>query len=133
MRQRVVPGDADDEVESERLSVRTALSRSLVFSPQLSPNPFTPNGDGVNDVVNISYKLLRVTSEVPVLIEIYDLSGRLVKQVHSGDDPLGEYSHTWDGTDNSNSVVPPGLYLYRIDADVQSRHETTAGIVSVAY
>ena len=133
VRQRILPGDAAVEVESERLSVTTSLSSSLVFSPQVSPNPFTPNDDGVNDVVNISYKLLRVTSSVPVSIEIFDLSGRLMKQVYMGDDPLGEYSHNWDGTDNSNSLVPPGLYLYRISADLQSELETNSGIFSVAY
>ena len=133
VRQLVIPGDANSAVESDRLSVTTALSRSVVFSPRVSPNPFTPNGDGINDVANISYKLLRVTSAVPVVIEVFDLSGRLVKQVYAGDDPLGEYSHVWDGTDRANRLVPPGLYLYRIAADVQSQHETNNGILSVAY
>ena len=133
VRQRVTPGNAADEVESDRLSVSTSLSSSLVFSPQISPNPFTPNGDGINDVVNISYKLLRLTSAVPVSIEIFDLSGRLVKRMYSGEDPLGEYSHPWDGTDSFNKLVPPGLYLYRIVVDVQSGQETKSGILALAY
>jgi gliding motility-associated-like protein len=133
VRQRIIPGNAADEIESDLLSVRTSLSSSLVFSPQVSPNPFTPNGDGINDIVTISYKLLRITAAVPVSIEIFDLSGRLVKQVYAGDDPFGEYSHVWDGTDSSNSLVPPGLYLYRIMADVQSERQISNGVVSVAY
>ena len=133
VRQRVVPGNAADEIEGDRLSVTTSLSQSLVFSPRVSPNPFTPNGDGVNDVVNISYKLLRVTSAVPVSIEVFDLSGRLVARVYAGEDPLGEYAHFWDGTDASNALVPPGLYLYRLVADLQSGRETTSGVVAVAY
>ena len=133
VRQRVSPGNAADEIESDQLSVRTSLSNSLVFSPQISPNPFTPNGDGVNDVVNISYKLLRLTSAVSVSIEVFDLSGRLVKRVYSGQDPLGEYSHPWDGTDDSNKLLPPGLYLYRIVVGVQSGQETSSGILSVVY
>lgn len=133
VRQRVVPGNATNEIEGDRLSVRTALSESLVFSPRISPNPFTPNGDGVNEVVNISYKLLRLTSAVPVAIEIYDLSGRLVRRVYEGEDPVGEYSHVWDGRDDSNGLVPPGLYLYRLVVDVQSEQETSSGVVAVAY
>lgn len=133
VRQRIVPGNAIDEIESDRIAVRTSLSRTLLFSPSISPNPFTPNGDGVNDVVNISYTLLRVTSGVPVSIEIFDLSGRLVKHVHSGVDPLGQYANTWDGTDDSNRIVPPGLYVYRIEADVHLEKEVSSGIVSVAH
>ena len=133
VRQRVVPGNAADEIESDRLSVTTALSRSLVASTRVSPNPFTPNGDGVNDVVGVSYKLLRVTAAVPVAIEVFDVAGRPVRRVYAGDDPLGEYSHVWDGTDDAGLLVPPGLYLYRISADVQSRRETRSGAVSVVY
>ena len=99
VRQRVVPGNATDEIEGDRQSVRTALSESLVFSPQISPNPFTPNGDGV----------------------------------YEGEDPVGEYSHAWDGRDDSDELVPPGLYLYRLVVDVQSGKETNSGVVAVAY
>ena len=133
VRQRIIPGNATDEIESDRLTVTTSLSSALMFSLEVSPNPFTPNGDGVNDVVSMSYKLLRVTAAVAVSIEIYDLSGQLVKRLYEGENPLGEYAHTWDGTDNSNRLVPPGLYMYRIAADLQSERESNNGILSVAY
>ena len=133
VRQRVVPGNANDEIESDRLSVTTALSKSLVFSPQVSPNPFTPNADGVNEAARISYKLLRLTSAVPVSLEIYDLSGRLLRRVYEGEDPAGEYSHPWDGRDDSDELVPPGLYLYRLVVEVQSGKETSSGVIAVAY
>ena len=133
VRQRIAPGNAADEIESDRLSVTTSLSRSLIFSPEIAPNPFTPNGDGVNDLVYFSYKLLRVTTAVPLSIEIFDLSGQRVKRVYAGENPLGKYSHQWDGTDSFNRRVPPGLYLYRIVLDVQSGQETNSGILSVIY
>ena len=99
VRQQIEPGNAADEAESERLSVRTSVGQSLLFAPRVSPNPFTPNNDAINDVLNISYTLLRVTTPVPVSVDIYDLSGTLVKQVYAGDDPIGEYARPWDGTD----------------------------------
>lgn len=133
VRQRVIPGDAAVEIDSDGIAVTTSPARSLVFSPKVAPNPFTPNGDGVNDAASISYKLLRVTSAVPVSLAIFDLSGRLVKEVYAGDDPLGEYSHDWDGTDTANRRVPPGMYLYRLVVDLQSAQETHTGILSVAY
>ena len=133
VRQRINPGNAADEIESDGIAVKTSLSSSLVFAPQIGPNPFTPNGDAINDVAHISYKLLRVTSQVPVSVEIFDLSGRLVKQIYAGDIPIGEYSHSWDGTDHSNRLVPPGLYLYRIAVDIQSEEGIKSGIIAVAY
>ena len=132
VRQRVIPGNASDGIVGDRLSVTTSFSNSVVFSPDVSPNPFTPNGDGINDAVTIRFSLLRVTSAVPVSIEIFDLSGRLITRVYAGDDPLGEYTHTWDGTNQSRNRVPPGLYLYRLVVDVQSDKETYSGIISVA-
>ena len=133
VRQQVSAGDAVAEVDSDQLAVQAPLSASLLFSPRFEPNPFTPNGDGVNDVVRISYKLLRLTTAVPLSIAIHDLSGRLVKRVYSGDDPLGEYDRTWDGRDDAGRRVPPGLYLCRIEADLESDRETAVGLLSVAY
>ena len=133
VRQRLIPGDAAGEVESERLSVTTSLSSSLLFSPRAEPDPFTPNGDGVNDLANISYKILRLTSEAPASIAIFDLSGRLVRNLYAGEDPLGEYSHDWDGTDDSGRLVPPGVYLYRLTIELQSQRESSSGTLSVAY
>ena len=132
VRQRILPGNAADEIDSDRLSVTTAFSNSLLLGWKISPNPFTPNGDGINDAAEISYKLVRVTSPVRVSIGIYSLSGRLVKQVHEGENPIGEYARYWDGTDSSDRPVAPGLYLCRIAADVRHR-ETGTGILSVAY
>ena len=132
VRQRILPGNAAHEIDSDRLSVTTALSNSLLLGWKISPNPFTPNGDGINDAAKISYKLVRVTSPVRVSIGIYSLSGRLVKQVYEGESPVGEYARFWDGTDSSGRRVAPGLYLYRIAADVRHR-ETGIGILSVAY
>jgi len=131
--QQIIPGNAADEIESDLLSVKTALARSLVLSPHISPNPFTPNGDNINDTVDISFTLLRVTAPIPVSIEVFDLSGRLVKRLYSGNDVIGEYSYAWDGTDGSNKLVPPGIYLYRITAELQSEQEIKDGIISVIY
>lgn len=89
--------------------------------------------ESCNDLVGISYKLLRLTATAPVSVEIHDLSGRLVRRVYSGDDPLGEYVRQWDGLDEANALVPPGLYVCRIAVDVQSQRETATCVISVAY
>lgn len=133
VRQRVAPGNAADEIEADELSVKTSLARSLLLPVEIRPNPFTPNGDGINDRTSISYKLLRLTSAVPVSIRIVDLSGRLMRRIFDGDDALGEHTHIWDGTDDSGRLVPPGLYLCLIEADIQLHRETTTALLCVAY
>jgi hypothetical protein len=133
VRQRVAAGDAAVEAEGDRLSVTTSLSDRLLFVPSITPNPFTPNGDGVNDVIHISYQLLRLTATVPVTITVHDLSGREVKRLYEADQTLGEYEQTWDGTDESNQRVPPGLYICSVRAAVQSAVETRLALLGVAY
>ena len=105
----------------------------MLFAPRVFPTPFTPNGDAINDVLTISYTLLRVTAPVPVSVGIYDLSGTLVKQVYAGEDSIGEYARSWDGTDRSNRLVAPGIYLYRLAVDLHAEKEVRSGIVSVVY
>ena len=133
VRQQIEPGNAADEAESEQLSVRTSVGRSLLFSPRVFPRIFTPNNDAINEVLTISYTLLRVTAPVPVSVAIYDLSGALIKQVYAGDDSVGEYARSWDGTDRFNRRVAPGIYLYRLAVDLHTGTEVSSGIVSVVY
>ena len=133
VRQQIEPGNAADEAESEQLSVRTSVGRSLLFAPRAFPRIFTPNNDAINEILTISYTLLRVTAPVPVSVAIYDLSGALIKQVYAGDDSVGEYARFWDGTDGSNRRVAPGIYIYRLAVDLYTGTEVSSGIVSVVY
>jgi len=61
---------------------------------------------------------LAVTSRV--CARICDLSGRMVRVIV--EDELGRGSHEliWDGTDATGSLVPPGMYLSRVNVDGQS-------------
>ena len=133
VRQKINPGNVADEIESDVLTVITSLAESILSSPEVSPNPFTPNGDGVNDLLNISYTILRLTAPVPVSIDIYDLSGVFIKTVYSGNDSVGQYTRHWDGGDNKDNLVPPGIYVYRISVEAQEEEETATGTISVVY
>lgn len=130
--QQVNSGDATIDLPGNELSVRTSLEGSLITSVDVSPNPFTPNGDGINDVTDISYSFLRLTSPASVSVDVYDLSGRRVKQVYSGEDASGRYAQRWDGQGN-DAVVPPGMYIYRISVDADEGESTVSGVVSVVY
>jgi len=72
------------------------------------PNPFTRG-------VTLGYQL---AAPARVWLSVYDVSGRLVRTLVAGRrEPSGERSATWDGADGDGRLLPPGIYLYRLDAD----------------
>ena len=133
--QRVGDGDANGVVDSET-TVVLALERGQVLGDIEIDRAVTPNGDGINDVLTIGFSLMRVGSPTPVRVEVYDLSGRLVNELHDAPESAGRHSLAWDGVDQSGALVPPGLYLLRVDVDVDSKtskNTSTRRLVHVAY
>ena len=51
-----------------------------------------------------------------VQITIFDLSRNAVKQVTLENQPLGDGSWQWDGTDNQGQALAAGIYTYRLVA-----------------
>ena len=130
--QSVLPGDAVSELASDALNVRTPLKGSLLSAVEVAPNPFSPNGDGVNDQVQFSYTLLRLTDVVPLKTEIYTLAGVRVRTL-GGDGGSALYQITWDGRDDLGAVVEPGLYIYRVVVDAGSGQEERLGPIALVY
>jgi hypothetical protein len=91
-----------------------------------SPNPFSPNGDGLYEETEISFYL---TGEATVTIEIYDMDGnrkRILERRFSitAEDtpdarPRRVTGFTWDGRDNSGYYVPYGIYVCRFTVTYQ--------------
>ena len=134
VRQKVSPGDANSLVEGNTLSVSTTADAELLLQTEVFPPVITPNGDQVNDTAQITYDLLEIIGDAGVSIEISDLSGRVVRQVYEGRDLVGNYEREWDGRDDAGEVVPPGIYLYRIQVDSDRDQEgVKLGLVNVAY
>lgn len=89
---------------------------NLVTGLQLSPNPFSPNGDGLYDEVNISYVLNDQISQA--VVEIFDLRGsrvRTLKFFGSEDASNRNLGLTWDGRDEEGNQVPMGIYICRVE------------------
>lgn len=72
---------------------------------------------------NIRYSL-RAQSNLSV--NFYDVSGRLVKSLVRKEQTPGEYTVSWDGTDNRGRTVPGGVYFCNF---VASDFEETKQIV----
>jgi hypothetical protein len=71
------------------------------------PNPFNPE-------TIIKYDLPK---KAEVSLKIYDISGKLVKTVVSGEKEAGYHSVVWDGTDDADRAVTSGVYVYRLETD----------------
>ena len=134
--QRVDPGDANETRDSEK-TVILALERGEVLGDiEVKNKIFTPNGDGINDDMAVSFSLMRVKASTPLQVQIYDLGGRLIHQLREEYITTGRHSVVWTGVDNSGALVPPGIYVLRIDTKVDSkssRNTSDYRLVHVSY
>ena len=131
--QRINPGDAAKELLSETLTVRTSFSERLLDDLRVEPRTITPNGDGVNETVRFSFNVVQLTDEVPLSLEIFDLSGRRVRVLHEGLQQSGYFSFSWDGRDGNQDLMPPGIYVYRLEVEAEKGRDQQTGTVAVVY
>ena len=131
--QLVEAGDATAAYAGNSLSVQTVLGTSLIAAVMAAPNPFTPNGDGINDRLRLSYSLLGLSQSTPVIIQVFDLAGRQVSVLHQAQAINGIYEIVWDGTSNDGRLLPPGSYLYRLSVDTDDVEAVHSGVISLVY
>jgi aminopeptidase YwaD len=74
---------------------------------QNTPNPFS-------DRTSIRY---HIPEKGEVELRIYDVAGRLVRSLHTGDQSEGAYAVSWDGTDNNGLHVGNAVYLCKLRHD----------------
>ena len=126
-------GDATPDIATNALLVVADEIDQIVRAPHIAPNPFTPNGDGINDEVTFSFDLFLVLDQVDVQLEIYDLSGRRIAQIQPGGSTAGSLQVEWDGRDSQGQVAAPGIYLYRLAIDLDNVSTERSGTLSLAY
>ena len=71
------------------------------------PNPFNPT-------TRIPFSITSGGLDRPVRLEIFDMSGRLVRTLVDDARGGGEYQALWDGSDDSGRPAPSGIYFYRL-------------------
>lgn len=132
--QAVTPGDADRLEDSNTLSVALkGLGEKAIGALRLWPAVFTPNGDGVNDQQWIEYELVNLFGTVPVVTAVYDLSGRKVREIYRGEGVSSRFATTWDGRDAQGKILPPGLYILRLEVEADRGRATSERITSLVY
>jgi hypothetical protein len=86
------------------------MSKSAIT---ISPQAFSPDNDGFDDRLTISYKL-----EEPgytATISIYGANGNFITHIINNE-MLGTEGHVfWDGFDENNSLCPMGIYILYVE------------------
>ena len=116
-----------------RVLVRSGSLESVLSQVAIAPAIFTPQGDAINDQVAIEYTLFSVLNAVEVEIELLTLAGQRVRRLSGGVQGAGYHALQWDGRDEANELVAPGVYLVRIRADTDRGQQVRFGAVAVAY
>lgn len=78
------------------------------------PNPFNPS-------TTISFELPRDSDMVRV--DIYDISGRRIRRLHSGSLPAGRTDLIWNGHTDTGRQAVSGVYLLQVVNGVEKRSQ----------
>ena len=90
--------------------VKTELQLSDI---SVSPDPFSPDNDGIKDTVDIKFNISGGAAAVD--LRIYDVKGDLIAALLSEEfAKVGENIVKWDGTDEIGNTVADGIYTYKI-------------------
>ena len=85
------------------------MGPSSVTLGQNYPNPF-------NLETGIALGLAKTSN---VSLKIYNILGEEVRTLADGRYGPGDYALTWDARDGNGTIVPSGVYFYRLTADDQ--------------
>lgn len=96
--------------------------RNSIYTPaipsatklKLSPNPFSPDNDGYEDFLAISYSLPSPISMIRV--RCFDVAGRLVRLLANNEPAAATGTVLWDGLDDDHQRVSIGMYIILFEA-----------------
>jgi hypothetical protein len=99
---KLQPRDDDDieyvsGIEDGELPTAVSLSQNL-------PNPF-------GEETGIAYTL---PAKSDVLLQVFNVAGKLVRTLVDGPQPAGRWNVGWDGADENGQAVSNGVYFYRL-------------------
>jgi hypothetical protein len=102
----------------------------LIRNVSLEPRVITPNADQIHDRMNVCFDLVKV--DVSPEVNIYSLQGRLVKELarQEGEERCFYLSN---GTDEAGTLVPPGVYLCRIQVHAYIGTQSVQRLMYVVY
>ena len=134
--QEVESGDVSEEMGTNQLrlvAIESSLG-SVLRDVTVEPSVLTPQADGVNDVASIGFTLFRLLQGAEVEVGVYGLGGQRVWQEVLEVQRAGpQEAVEWDGRDDADELVPPGVYLARVRVMTDQGDFVQTQLVHVAY
>jgi flagellar hook assembly protein FlgD len=111
----------DDNRDStfDPLVATGAENLPAVQNPKATPNPFSPNGDGKDDITRITATF---TQDMQWKMDITD-SSNIIVRAYTGKG--ASLDVTWDGRDRGGRIVKDGKFTYTITGN------TSAGVLAI--
>jgi hypothetical protein len=88
-------------------------------SLSVHPDPFSPDGDGYDDFVALSYAVPGTLAHIN--LKIYDIKGRLVRFLLNNEPSGAERTVYWDGMDDDGIKCRMGIYIVTFEALNESK------------
>lgn len=102
-------GYATPAYENSQFSSESIVDETIV----LSPESFSPNNDGFNDFLNISYNLKQ--PGYTANIQIFDSEGRIIKTIVRNELLALRGIFKWDGDNDNGNKALIGVYIIYIE------------------
>jgi len=99
---RSVDNDRDEVIVSQAYEAPFIPKATVLM--QNYPNPFNP-------LTTLSYDLAKAGH---VTLQIFDVTGRVVRMLVDERKEAGRYSVEWDGRDGKGAALSSGIYFYRM-------------------
>lgn len=110
------PNEATHLVGGQSLGIISEAADSSNSQP-LIPNVFTPNGDGINDFIEVPGDGIRVFE--------FSVFTRTGTRVYLSNSPR----IFWDGTNSSGMELKEGVYYYVLEEEEDSGPYVSAGFI----
>ena len=114
-------------------AITLPIDQDLVARLDIGGGHFTPNGDGINDALDISFDVLKVIDARPIGAHVFDLHGRLVRTLNEAPGVAGHYQLSWDGRRDTGALANPGLYLFHLQIAGDSTTRTLVRSIGLSY
>ncbi len=106
-------------------STTTPPPASTSLQAVFSPNPFSPDGDGFEDVSTLTVQTGNST-QWALRVRVYDAGGRLVRTLTDATTIVGSATLNFDGKRDNGQTLPPGLYTVLVELTSATSQSSSA-------